>query len=351
MKPIAILTSGGDAPGMNTAIRSVVKLCAREGISVLGVKHGYEGLMQGRFTELTPLEVDAIGGVGGTLLGSARSVAFTTPEGRARAGAKLAGTEGLIVIGGNGSLTGALKLAQETGTQVIGIPASIDNDIGCTATAIGVDTALNTIVDACDRISDTARAHRRAFIVEVMGRQCGYLAMASSVGASADACLYRESGKDEDSLVAELRELMLRSFAPERGKQRVLVIKAEGVTVPTSRLVSRLQEHVDRDLPGVEVRGTVLGHLVRGGSPSYQDRMVAGRLAVAAVQALLSGHSPEMVAWQPWNPGGTPTRDASVHRFSLEQVIEETTALLDGTSPVTQRRVKLMQSYAGVLAI
>jgi 6-phosphofructokinase 1 len=351
MNRIAILTSGGDAPGMNAAIRSVVKLCAREGVSVLGVQQGYEGLMHGRFTELTPQGVDAIGGLGGTVLGSARSVGFTTREGRARAGETLEGTAGLIVIGGNGSLTGAWKLAQETGTRVIGIPASIDNDIGCTATAIGVDTALNTIVDACDRVSDTARAHRRAFVVEVMGRQCGYLAMASAVGASADACLYRESGKDEDALVAELTELMSRSFAPERGKQRVLVIKAEGVTVPTSRLVSRLQAHADRELSGVEVRATVLGHLVRGGSPSYQDRMVAGRLAVASVQALLSGCSSEMVAWQPWTPGGTPTRDASTFRFSLERVLEETATLLDGSSPVTQRRVKLMESYAGVLAI
>jgi len=336
---------------MNAAIRSVVKLCAREGLAALGVEEGYEGLMQGRFIELTPHGVDAIGGLGGTVLGSARSEAFRTPEGRASAGEKLAGTEGLVVIGGNGSLTGALKLAQETGTRVIGVPASIDNDIGCTATAIGVDTALNTIVDACDRISDTARAHRRAFVVEVMGRHCGYLAMAGSVGANADACLYRESGKDEDTLVAELGELLLRSFHPERGKQRVLVIKAEGVTVPTSRLVRRLQELAEEELPGVEVRGTVLGHLVRGGNPSYLDRMVAGRLSVAAVQALLSGHSAEMVAWQPWDPGGTPTRDASVYRFSLDRVVQETAALLDGTSPVTQRRVKLMESYAGVLAI
>ena len=199
MKSLAILTSGGDSPGMNAAIRAVVKVAAAKGLRVVGVEQGYEGLIDGGFRELTrasqdsagrvpTAEIDAMAGAGGTMLGSARSARFREPDGRAQAAHNLRGIDGLIVIGGNGSLTGAHLLSQEHGaTRVVGIPASIDNDVGCTSTAIGVDTALNTIVQSCDRISDTARAHRRAFVVEVMGRQCGYLAMASAVAAGADA--------------------------------------------------------------------------------------------------------------------------------------------------------------------
>ena len=243
MARLALLTSGGDAPGMNTAIRAIVKLCAARGVDVLGVEQGFEGLMGGRMRPLTPRDVDTIGSLGGTVLGSARSKEFLLPEGRAKAAAtlKAAGVEGLLVIGGNGSLTGAHVLSEEQGVRVMGLPASIDNDLGCTSLAIGVDTALNTIVSACDRISDTARAHRRAFIVEVMGRRCGYLAMAGSVAVGADACLFREQGKSEARLVAELSDVLRRGFDPERGKQMVLILKAEGVEVPTDALVSRLQ--------------------------------------------------------------------------------------------------------------
>ena len=351
MKRIAALTSGGDAPGMNAALHAIVKLAARQGIETLGVENGYDGLIEGRGHLLGLREVDPIGGWGGTMLGSARSRAFRTPEGRAQAARALKGCLGLVVIGGNGSLTGAHLLAQEHGVKVMGIPASIDNDIGCTATAIGVDTALNTIVSACDRISDTARAHRRVFVVEVMGRQCGYLAMAGAIASGADACLYREQGKDEDQVVAELSAMMRSSFSPERDKRRVLVIKAEGVTTPAQRIVDRLQAVVDEVIPGVTVRATVLGHLVRGGAPSYQDRMVAGRLAVGAVSGLLEGATDQMVGWQPWDSDGLKTRDPSVQRFPLSAVLERTEALLDGTSEVTQRRVALLEAHAGVLSV
>jgi len=352
MEPIAVLTSGGDAPGMNACLHAIVKLCARQGVDVLGVRHGYDGLIAGDLHPLRPQDVDAVAGWGGTILGSARSKAFLTPAGRAQAAKQLEGTQGLVVIGGNGSLTGALKLAQETGARVIGLPASIDNDIGCTSTAIGVDTALNTIVEACERISDTARAHRRAFVVEVMGRQCGYLAMASAVAANADACLFREQGKDEETLVAELCAVLDRGLSPERDKKRILIIKAEGVAVGTDTLVRNLQDHADAHDLHVDVRATILGHLVRGGSPSYQDRMVAGRISAAAVQALLLGRSAEMIAWQPWTrEGGIPTEDPSVWRFPLTRVLEETAALLDGSSQVTRRRVRMMETYAGVLAV
>ena len=362
MKTIAVLTSGGDSPGMNACLRAITKVAAGRGIRVMGVLDGYEGLLDGRFRELTvpgagpsayaaDPELDYAGGMGGTLLGSARSARFRDAEGRAQAAKRLHGIDGLIVIGGNGSLTGAHVLAKEHGVKVMGVPASIDNDIGCTSTAIGVDTALNTIVDACDRISDTARAHRRAFVVEVMGRHCGYLAMASAVAVGADAVMFREQGRGEDALVAAAADVIRKGFAAERGKRRVLIIKAEGVEVPTDRLVKRAQEAIAADLPGIDVRATVLGHLVRGGSPSAQDRMVAGRLGLAAVEALLDGKTDEMVAWLPTVKDGIATNDPAVFRFPLERVLEETRALLDGTSAVTKRRVKMMEANEGVLAL
>lgn len=362
MNTLALLTSGGDSPGMNAAIRAAVKVAAAEGVRVLGVEQGYEGLLEGRFRELTrpalvgagriPIaEIDAMGGAGGTLLGSARSSRFREQQGRAQAAQHLRGIDGLIVIGGNGSLAGAHLLAREGGeTKVIGVPASIDNDIGCTSTAIGVDTALNTIVQSCDRISDTARAHRRAFVVEVMGRQCGYLAMASAVAAGADAVLFREQRRDRSQLVAALADL-IRASLSQRDKRRVLIIKAEGVEIPCLELVRLLEERIGDSMPGVEVRGTVLGHLVRGGSPSYQDRMVAGRLAFAAVQAIAEGLTDEMVAWHPVSSGAKPTADPAVFRFPLDQVLAETERLIDGSSPVTRRRVQMMEMVEGVLPL
>jgi 6-phosphofructokinase 1 len=358
---IAVLTSGGDSPGMNASIRAAARVAGAKGATLVGVEHGYDGLIDGRFRELTmelsggriaPLpDVDVIGSAGGTILGSVRSMRFMKPEGRALAAKNLADFAGLIVIGGNGSLTGAHALATEHGVKVIGLPASIDNDIGCSGTAIGVDTALNTIVEACDRISDTARAHRRAFVVEVMGRHCGYLAMASAVAVGADAVMFREQGRGEDALVAAAADVIRRGFAADRGKRRVLIIKAEGVEVPTDRLVKRAQEAIAADLPGIDVRATVLGHLVRGGNPSYQDRMVASRLAYAAVDAILEGKTDEMCAWQPPMPGGATTMDPSVFRFPLDKVLEETKALIDGSSPVTRRRVKMMEANEGTLAL
>lgn len=358
-KPIAVLTSGGDAPGMNAAIRAIVKVGASRGVDVVGVENGYSGLREGRVRPLTRArdgavvpadDMDALGGLGGTILGSARELRFHTAQGRAPAVAELERFAGLVVIGGNGSLAGAHALAHESATPIIGMPASIDNDVGCSGSAIGVDTALNTIVAACDKICDTARAHRRAFVVEVMGRDCGYLAMAGAIAAGADAVLFREQGRDEDAIVAAV-ERVIRDGFTRRGKQRVLVIKAEGVAVPCTRLVRLLEERIGGDLPGVDVRATVLGHLVRGGNPSFQDRMIAGRLGLAAVAAVLGGHSDAMVAWQSNAPGGTATGDPSVTLHPLEQVLRESAALVDGSSPVTKRRVQLMEQVEGVLGL
>lgn len=361
MKRIGVLTSGGDAPGMNTALRAVTLIAAQRGVEVVGFERGYEGLIHRRSRPLTrPIagsttfaptpEVDASAPLGGSILGSARSKAFYTAEGRLEAKTALDAIDGLIVIGGNGSLTGAHAIATELGKPVIGIPASIDNDVGCTSTAIGVDTALNTIVEACDRITDTARAHRRAFVVEVMGRQSGYLCMASAIAVGADAALFREDGRSEDEIVDAVAGVVRRAFESGRGKESVLVIKAEGVEVPCTRLVRRVEERIGSALD-VDIRATVLGHVVRGGHPSFLDRMVASRFALAAVNALLDDVTDHMVAWQSARQDGLPSRDRQVTLFPLETVLEETRALLDGTSAVTRRRLALMHQAASVLSV
>ena len=350
---IAVLTSGGDAPGMNAAIHSVAKVSIARGHEAFGVRDGYSGLMEARIARLSLQDVDGISRFGGTVLGSARSMEFTTPEGRARAAEALTqeGIDGLVVIGGNGSLTGAHCLAQESKVQVVGIPASIDNDVGHTLTCIGVDTAVNTIVEACDRISDTATAHRRAFIVEVMGRDSGFLAMRAGIAAEADAILYAERQESEEAIVTKLRELFRRSFSAERGKRRVLIIKSEGVGVPTSRLIERLRAHMQEDAPGVSIRETVLGHLVRGGPPSQSDRVVAQRLAFGAAMAIEDGATDIMVGWEVPGGHGQPTEDPRVRRVPLADVLSETAQLLDGSSPLTKARLGLLAKTEAVLAL
>ncbi|MBL8944441.1 MAG: 6-phosphofructokinase [Myxococcales bacterium] len=365
-RSIAVLTSGGDAPGMNAAVRAITKVAASRGIHVVGVVGGYTGLRDGALRALThdvstpsgpavvpDPEVDAAGSLGGTVLGSAREPRFLTPEGRRPAVALLSEPgrfAGLIVIGGNGSLAGAHALAQECAVPVVGMPASIDNDVGCSSSAIGVDTALNTIVDACDKICDTARAHRRAFVVEVMGRDCGYLAMAGAIAVGADAVLFREQGRGEEAIVDAAVRAIRGAFEQGRGKQRVLILKAEGVSVPCTRLVRLVEDRLGAELPGVDVRATVLGHLVRGGNPSFQDRMIAGRLGLAAVAAVLDGATDVMLGWQ-GPAGGVATGDPAVSRYPLDEVLRQSAALVDGTSAVTRRRVLMMEQVEGVLGL
>jgi 6-phosphofructokinase 1 len=347
---IAILTSGGDAPGMNAAVRAVAVIGAARGHEVIGIKNGYAGLLA---NETRPLEADSLEGItrqGGTILGSSRCLEMMTPEGLARAGDALVklGVEGLVVVGGNGSLTGAHAL-RTAPVKIVGLPASIDNDVGHAGLAIGVDTAVNTIVDACDRISDTARAHRRCFIVEVMGRNCGFLAMRAGIAAEADAVLYGEAGLDESLLRARITKVLERCFRKDRTKKRVLIVKSEGLPVPTPRLAELTRELLVPIASGVDVRETVLGHVVRGGAPSALDRTIAQRLGFGAVVGLERGLTDVMFGWEPPFGVGRETMDPSVRVIPIEEVLAETSRLLDGTSPVILRRMEMLREVEEVL--
>lgn len=368
VKRIAILTSGGDAPGMNAAIRAATLLGLAKGLEVYGVHQGYRGLVEG---ELTLLDAGAVSGIireGGTILGSARLPEFADRAVRDVARRQLAerGVEGLIVVGGNGSLTGMRALIDPAECPVgqllaIGLPASIDNDLGHTRLAIGVDTAMNTIVEACDKISDTAKAHDRAFIVEVMGRDCGYLAMTSAIASAAECVLFPESGRTED----EVAELVVRTIRTVRARKnrskRVLIIKAEGVAVPTDRLKKLVDDRLRAEAGGaqpeqIETRVTVLGHLVRGGRPSAFDRILASRLAHVAVRALLAGQSGKMAAWMtppnlPLEVARPSDADPQCSLVDLDAMLEETRRLLDRSSPFVKWRQRVFTELEDVLAL
>lgn len=356
MKRIAILTSGGDAPGMNAAVRAATLIGRALGADVLGVERGYRGMLDDAFVDLGPLDVAGILREGGTILGSARCKEFHDKEIRDRARQILAKREidGLVVIGGNGSLTGALHLAdpKEIGSgrplKVIGVPASIDNDLGLTGLSIGVDTAMNTIVEACDKIADTATAHDRTFIVEVMGRDCGYLAMTSAIAVGADLALFPEAGKPEGEIVEQIVETVLAIRARQRRARKVIIIKAEGVNLAVDRLKvlvdARLRERVpDAEPASIETRVTVLGHVVRGGRPSAFDRLLGSRLANVAVRSLMAGQSHKMAAWMPpvELPEEVGTRspyDPYCWLVDLPAVLAETENLLKGRSPLARWR-------------
>ncbi len=355
MQRIAILTSGGDAPGMNAAIRATTLIGNAAGVEVLGVERGYRGLLEGAISPLSPAEVSGVLREGGTLLGSARCKEFHHKETRDKARAILAerGVEGLIIVGGNGSLTGALHLTDplELGEQkltVIGVPASIDNDLAYTGMSIGVDTAINTIVEACDKIADTATAHDRTFLIEVMGRDCGYLAMTSAIAAGADLSLFPEAGRSDEAIVDSIVDAMLAARRRGRRGRRVLVIKAEGVAIPIERLKAQVDARLrerdpSSDPAAIETRVTVLGHVVRGGRPSAFDRLLGSRLANAGLRALLAGETRKMAAWMP--PGDMSPEiaarspaDPYCWLVDLSAVLAETERLLRGNSPLARWR-------------
>ncbi|MCO4769284.1 MAG: 6-phosphofructokinase [Deltaproteobacteria bacterium] len=358
---IGLLTSGGDAPGMNAAVRSATKVALARGHRVYGIRHGYKGLLDGQLVPMDHGDVDDIVRWGGTVLGSARELRFKEPAGKALAQDRVMefGLDGVVVIGGDGSLTGARELSKLTTARgeplrVMGIPASIDNDVGCTSLAIGVDTAVNTIVGAVDRIADTARAHDRTFIVEVMGRDCGYLAMVAAIASAADAVLYRESGRSHDEMLSHLEQTVRQAYRPggkrSRAKRMVVILKAEGVTLSSARIKEHLDEALLKEIPTLETRVTVLGHLVRGGAPTAMDRLMAARLGNVAVIALENGRTAMMAAWRP-PVGGEETMDKDVRLFDLNTVLTETAALRAATSPVAKKRVEMLQAVESIFAL
>jgi 6-phosphofructokinase 1 len=282
MKRIAVLTSGGDAPGMNAAIRAVVRCGLEQGWEVFGVQHGYAGLIA---DDMAPLGARDVGGIiqlGGTMLGSARCPEFKTEEGRRQAinALERRGIEATVVIGGNGSQTGNYALST-MGFPTVGVASTIDNDLFGSEITIGVDTALNIALEAIDRLKVTASSHHRAFLVEVMGRECGYLALMAGIAGGAEAVVIPELETDPEVVATELRA------AYERGKSHALVVVAEGAQYNADGLAAYFHEH--RERLGFDLRVTTLGHVQRGGAPGAFDRLLASRLGAAAVEALAAG--------------------------------------------------------------
>jgi len=287
MKKIALLTSGGDSPGMNAAVRSIVKTALHYGITPVGIKDGFEGLMNGRGEIMTYDDVDNIIHLGGTILGSARSKNFRTIEGRKRAidYIQKEGIEGLIVIGGDGSFAGARVLRQESGISIIGLPGTIDNDLYGTENSIGYDTALNTVISAIDKIRDTASSHNRIFFIEVMGRNSGFIALNSAIASGAESVLIPESVTNIDDLVVEIK-------TQNKGKRSSIIVVAEGDDAGGAMDIMR---KVSPYFEGYDLRTTILGHIQRGGSPSYLDRAIATRSGIKAVELLREGKTNLMV--------------------------------------------------------
>lgn len=280
-KAIAIMTSGGDSPGMNAAARAVVRTALYEGVQVYGIKDGYDGMLKDDIIELTSRSVSDIIQRGGTFLGTARCPEFKTPEGRRKGyeNLKKRGVEGLVIIGGDGSLTGGSLLSKETGIPIVGLPGTIDNDVWGTDYTIGCDTAANTIVDALNKLRDTASAHRRCIVLEVMGHRCGWLAMTAGIAGGAEYILVPEEEYDLDAICADMAK------AYKAGKRYILVVVAEGAG-SGQEIGKYIAEHTN-----IDTRVSVLGHIQRGGSPTVIDRVKASQLGEQAALAIISGLS------------------------------------------------------------
>lgn len=288
IKCIGILTSGGDAPGMNAAIRAVTRSAIYNGLTVKGIYRGYKGLITGEIQEFKTQNVSNIIQQGGTILKTARCQEFKTPEGRKIAYETMQreGIDALVVIGGDGSLTGARLLAQEFDVPCIGLPGTIDNDLYGTDTTIGYDTALNTILDAVDKIRDTATSHERLFFVEVMGRDAGFLALNGAIAAGAEAAIIPEFNTEVD----QLEEFIKNGFRKSKSSSIVLVAESE-----ITGGAMHYAERVKNEYPQYDVRVTILGHLQRGGKPTAHDRIIASRMGEASIQALMEGQRNVMI--------------------------------------------------------
>jgi 6-phosphofructokinase 1 len=321
MRRIAVLTSGGDAPGMNAAIRAVARTGVAQGWDVFGVRNGYAGLIAGNTVPLGPRDVSGIIQLGGTMLGSARSQEFKTDAGRSKALRSLhrQQIDALVVIGGNGSQQGAHALS-ESGYPVVGVASTIDNDLYGSEITIGVDTALNIALEAIDRLKTTASSHQRAFLLEVMGRKCGYLALMAGIAGGAEAVVIPEVETDPDLVAKELQD------AYERGKSHALVVVAEGDQYPAAALAQHFAQHKDR--LGFELRVTTLGHVQRGGTPGAFDRLLATRLGAAATERLARGESGILVGLRKGDIVGTPLTEVVTHQKSLDPELLELAKVL-----------------------
>ncbi|MBI1836895.1 MAG: 6-phosphofructokinase [Flavobacteriia bacterium] len=290
MKKIALITSGGDSPGMNACIRAVVKTCLHYKITPFGIFDGFQGMIDGRGFEMSYLDVDNIIQRGGTILGTARCKEFMQVEGRLKAIAylKSENIDGLVVIGGDGSFTGAYHLGQEMNIPIIGLPGTIDNDIYGTDHTIGYDTALNTVMEAVDKIRDTAASHHRIFFIEVMGRDAGFIALNSAISSGAENVLIPEKHMDIEKLVRDIK-------IHNKGRRGSIIMVAEGDEWGGA---IELMEKVKPFLPDYDLRYSVLGHIQRGGSPSAWDRIIATKMGSYAVELLMNGDTNLMVGIQ-----------------------------------------------------
>ena len=301
---IGLLTSGGDAPGMNAAIRAVVRTAMANNANVIGIANGFEGLLNGEFRSMGARDVGGILQRGGTILQTRRSERFKESRGQREAIRRIneGGINGLIAIGGDGTLRGAHALATQ-GIKVIGIPASIDNDIGGSDMAIGVDTALNTIMEAVDKLRDTASSHSRAFLIETMGRNSGYLAVMAGIVCGAEIVLMPEVSVTVDEIAVSVED------AYRRGKTHAIIMVAEGANIHTTDL-ARIIDEMD---VGFKTRVTILGHIQRGGSPTAFDRLLAARMGIKAVELLLEGQTDMMVGLRAMGMVAVPLEEVTDH--------------------------------------
>lgn len=320
---LGVYTSGGDAPGMNACLRAVVRTALTNDLDVTGIRRGYEGMIEGDFVEMDRRSVSHIVQTGGTVLKSARSDAFRTKEGRAQAAKQLAEhkIDVLVAIGGDGTFRGASKLHDEHGFAVIGAPGTIDNDLYGTDATIGYDTALNTAIENIDRVRDTADAHNRLFLVEVMGRDAGFIALNSGIGGGAELILIPETITEMDMVKERILSLMSAQ------RRSTIVVVAEGDELGGARGIEQALRD-DHAFSDIDLRSTILGHTQRGGAPTAGDRVLASRLGVAAVEALLDGHSDVMVGLVNGEIKLTPLRNVYGRRKSIDYDLLKLTQIL-----------------------
>lgn len=310
VKCIGVLTSGGDAPGMNAAIRAVTRTAIYNGLRVVGIKRGYYGLVYNEMEEFSSKSVSNIIQQGGTILKTARCMEFKTAEGRKQAydNMRAQGIDALVVIGGDGSLSGARLFAEEYDIPIVGLPGTIDNDLGGTDSTIGYDTALNTIVEAVDKIRDTATSHERLFLVEVMGHMAGYLALNGAIASGAEAAIVPELETEID----QLADLVSRGF--RKSKNSAIVLVAEN---PETGGALGLAQRIKDEFPEYDARVTILGHLQRGGSPTAADRILASRMGAQAIMALMEGQRNVMIGIKNGELVYVPFSKATTHKHSI----------------------------------